>query len=160
VTKQKGILIGVGALVAILLGLYFNGNLDRTLYPVGLNLHECARNGFGATFCGKELDEYRARIERVKESVTHAKENLETSEREAGAKAREAAHESEQQQQLEATERRNKEMRQLIAKMTEERHIYESEPESSVAGATAKGTYEADRAQLQQLQIEQKNSAP
>jgi len=160
VTKQKGILIGVGVVVAILLGLYFNGNLDRTLYPVGLNFHECARNGLGATFCGTELDEYRAKIERVKESVTHTKENLETSEREAGAKAKEAARESEQQQNLEAAERRNKEMRQLIAKMTEERHIYESEPESSIAGATAKGTYEADRAQLQQLQVEQKNSAP
>jgi hypothetical protein len=160
VTKQKGILIGVGVVVAILLGLYFNGNLDRTLYPLRLNLHECARNGFGATFCGNELDEYRARIERVKESVTHTKENLETSEREAGAKAKEAARESEQQQNLEAAERRNKEMRQLIAKMNEEKRIYESEPESSVTGATAKGTYEADRAQLQQLQVEQKNSAP
>jgi uncharacterized membrane protein YhiD involved in acid resistance len=160
VTKRKSILLGIGVVVAILLGLYFNGNLDRTLYPVGLNFHECARNGFGATFCGKELDEYRARIERVKETVTHTKENLETSEREAGQKAKEAAHESEQQQQLEAAARRNKEMRQLVAKMTEERHIYESEPETSVAGATAKGTYEADRAQLQQLQVEQKNSAP
>ena len=159
-TKRKGITIVVGVAIAALLGLYFTGSLDRPLYSVGLNFHECARNGFGATFCGKELDEYRARIERVKESVTHTKENLETREREAGAKAREAAHESEQQQQLEAAERRNKEMRQLIAKMTEERHIYESEPESSIAGATAKGTYEADRAQLQQLQVEQKNSAP
>jgi hypothetical protein len=156
VTKQKGILLGVGVAVAILLGLYFHGNLDRTLYPVGLNFHECARNGFGATFCGNELDEYRAKVEQVKETTEHAKVSLEETER----KSRQESSEREQQQQLEAAERRNKEMRQLIAKMNEEKRIYESEPESSVAGATAKGTYEADRAQLQQLQVEQKNSAP
>ena len=80
----------------------------------------------------------------MKENVSHTKENLETSEREAGAKAKEAAHESEQQQKIEAAERRNKEMRQLISKMNEEKRIYESEPENSVTGATAKGTYEAD----------------
>ena len=62
--KRDGILIGAFLAVCLLLGLYLNGNLDRTLYPVGLNFHECARNGFGATFCGSELDEYRARIER------------------------------------------------------------------------------------------------
>lgn len=32
-TKQKGILLGVGVAVAILLGLYFHGNLDRTGVP-------------------------------------------------------------------------------------------------------------------------------
>ena len=150
-TKRKGILIGVGVAVAILLGLVLQRQSERTLYPVGLNFHECARNGFGATFCGNELDEYRAKFQRVKETTEHAKVSLEETER----KSRQENSEREQQQQLEAAERRNKEMRQLIAKMNEEKRIYESEPETSVAAATAKGTYEADRAQLQQLQVEQ-----
>src|ERR1039458_10392858 len=53
--------------VLALIGLYARGTFDHLLYNVGLNAHECARNGFGATFCGHELDEYRAKIERVKQ---------------------------------------------------------------------------------------------
>jgi hypothetical protein len=67
-TKKRGrtTLPLAAVIVAAFLGLYFHGNLDRVFYPVGLNFNECARNGLGATFCGKELDEYRARLERVK----------------------------------------------------------------------------------------------
>lgn len=38
------------------------GTFDRVLYNVGLNTQECARNAFGATFCGHELSEYRKRV--------------------------------------------------------------------------------------------------
>lgn len=62
------------AVVAVLavLGFYFSGRLDHALYGVGLNFNECARNGFGATFCGSELDEYRTRVQGVQERLREA----------------------------------------------------------------------------------------
>jgi len=54
----------VTALVLVLLiGGYVSGTFDHVLYNVGLNYKECARNGFGATFCGDELDQYRERVQ-------------------------------------------------------------------------------------------------
>jgi hypothetical protein len=88
----------VGVLVAAFLALYFHGNLDRVFYPVGLNFNECARNGLGATFCGKELDEYRARLERVKAEGEAAQ-----------AKIKEES--ARRQQESEAEERKNHETR-------------------------------------------------
>lgn len=56
--------IAVTALVLVLLiGGYVSGTFDHVLYNVGLNYKECARNGFGATFCGDELDQYRERVQ-------------------------------------------------------------------------------------------------
>jgi hypothetical protein len=157
VTKQKAILLGVGIALAVLLGLYFHGNLDRTLYPVGLNFRECARNGFGATFCGKELDEYRARLQRVKETTEHGKVSLEETER----KSHEEQASREQTQANEAHARalnqRTEREQQLAAKLKQERAIEEREPEGSVAYDIAKGEYEATRAEAQQLLVETKS---
>ncbi len=156
-TKRKGILLGIGVVVAILLGLYFNGNLDRTLYPVGLNFHECARNGFGATFCGNELDEYRAKVQRVKETTEHAKISLEENERkgheEQASRERNEAGEA----HARAVERRSEREQQLASKLKQERAIEEREPEGTVAYDLAKGEYEATRAEAQQLLIEAKS---
>jgi len=63
----RSILIVVA--VVALIGFYLHGTFDRVLYGVGLNFNECARNGFGATFCGKELDEYRERVQGVQERL-------------------------------------------------------------------------------------------
>lgn len=52
----------IGAVVGVVLFLYATGRLDHALYPVGLNLHECARNGYGAVFCGDELTHYRETV--------------------------------------------------------------------------------------------------
>jgi hypothetical protein len=52
----------VGAAIAVLLILYFTGRLDHALYPVGLNLNECGKNGFGSVYCGDELTEYRNNV--------------------------------------------------------------------------------------------------
>ncbi len=52
-------------LVLLLIVLWWHGTFDRLLVNVGLNAQPCGRNAFGATFCGKELAEYRARQERV-----------------------------------------------------------------------------------------------
>ncbi|HWF31179.1 MAG TPA: hypothetical protein VG188_01335 [Solirubrobacteraceae bacterium] len=49
----------------VFVGGYLSGTFDHVLYNVGLNYKECARNGFGATFCGSELDQYRERIQSV-----------------------------------------------------------------------------------------------
>lgn len=68
----------VGIIIAALAILYFTGHLDRPLYTVGLNYHECARNGLGATFCGKELDEYRARVQGITENANKVVREAET----------------------------------------------------------------------------------
>jgi hypothetical protein len=49
-------------LIALLIALWSRGTFDHTLVNVGLNAKECARNGFGATFCGDELDRYRRQV--------------------------------------------------------------------------------------------------
>jgi hypothetical protein len=74
----------LAAILAVLVlgGLYVHGTFDRTLSGVGLNFHKCARNGLGATFCGQELSEIRARLARVKIEEA-AREAERTKEREA-----------------------------------------------------------------------------
>lgn len=47
------------ACLVLLAALWLRGSMDHTLYGVGLNRHECARNGLGVTYCGAELDRYR-----------------------------------------------------------------------------------------------------
>lgn len=80
-----------GLAVAALVALYVHGNLDRPLYSVGLNFHECARNGLGATFCGSELDAYRARVQRVQESVARIKREGEETQQHIAQHAEERA---------------------------------------------------------------------
>lgn len=52
-------------LMVLLFGLYMNGNLDHTLFPLHMNKNECARNGYGAVFCGDELTQYRQNLDSV-----------------------------------------------------------------------------------------------
>jgi Protein of unknown function (DUF2510) len=67
----------VGAVVAVFLILYFTGRLDHALYPVGLNLNECAKNGYGSVYCGDELTEYRNNVvQPIDEAQTEAQESL------------------------------------------------------------------------------------
>jgi hypothetical protein len=137
-TKQKGIVIGVGLVVALLLGLYFNGNLDRTLYPVGLNFDECARNGFGATFCGSELDQYRAKVQRVKEAGEETQRKI-------------SALQTEGKQRQEALEQREAEERAARHRKLEEQVTPQkkAEAEASPNGSVARIEYESARQQLQ-----------
>ena len=60
--------IGVALILVIVFVLWRLGTFDHALYNVGLNAKECARNGYGATFCGKELDEYRERLRSIEGS--------------------------------------------------------------------------------------------
>jgi hypothetical protein len=43
-------------------GIWTNGTFDYALVNLHLNFNECARNGFGATFCGPDLEEYKDKI--------------------------------------------------------------------------------------------------
>ena len=67
-------------LVAFVIGIagayYATGRLDYALYPVGLNLHTCARNGFGATFCGSDLTAYDIRIRGVQQQLQQTQRTL------------------------------------------------------------------------------------
>lgn len=49
--------------VLIIVALWAAGVFDHALAGSGLNSHDCGRNGFGATFCGRELDEYKTNVE-------------------------------------------------------------------------------------------------
>lgn len=54
-------LLVVAAAVCALTVAWQVGTFDRVLHPVGLNVKECARNSYGATFCGEELEAQRGR---------------------------------------------------------------------------------------------------
>lgn len=70
---SRRIKLTLAAVAVIVAALYFTGRLDYTLYPVGLNWHGCARNGFGATFCGSDLTAYNTRLRDVQQQA-HAAE--------------------------------------------------------------------------------------
>jgi len=70
----------IAVVVAIVAALYLSGRLDHALYPVGLNFNTCARNGFGATFCGSELTEYQQRIQGVQRQVNSIEQSVTTAE--------------------------------------------------------------------------------
>ena len=61
--NMKAVVI-VAAIVAVLY-LWTTGMFDNALYKVHLNHDTCGMNGFGAVYCGKALNEYNARINKV-----------------------------------------------------------------------------------------------
>lgn len=148
---RRRTLILAGLAIAVLIGFYIHGSFDRALSGIGLNLHRCARNGLGATFCNKELTEYEERVERAKRAGEEAKTHIEGIEQ----KAKEEQHAGEQTRAAEAVERRTEQEHELARKMEREKAIIVAEPEGSYASDLAKDELEADRAQAQQLLIEQ-----
>lgn len=50
------------AIAIVLIVLWVSGSFDKALAPLGLNWGECATNGFGATFCGEELERYEENV--------------------------------------------------------------------------------------------------
>ena len=62
--------------VGIVVALYFTGRLDYALYNVGLNFHTCARNGFGATFCGGDLTAYENRVRGVQQNFQQTEQTI------------------------------------------------------------------------------------
>jgi hypothetical protein len=96
-------LVALVVLALVVLGaLYARGTFDRVLVNVGLNAKECGRNGFGATFCGQELVEYRERIAKGEREGKETGEKIERESREAEAKIqRELKADEENPQQAE-----------------------------------------------------------
>jgi hypothetical protein len=70
----------IGAIVVILAALYFSGRLDYALDNDGLNFQTCARNGFGATFCGADLTAYQNRISGVQQQIQQSQQSITQSE--------------------------------------------------------------------------------
>jgi len=83
--RNRGV---IGAVVAVLLLLYFRGTFDTALYPLGLNFQTCGKNGFGAVFCGDDLEAYE---KEVVQPARRAGRKLE----EIGQRAREVGREAE-----------------------------------------------------------------
>jgi Skp family chaperone for outer membrane proteins len=108
---KRGLAIAGALLIVAVVALYFHGNLDRPLYNIGLNYHECARNGLGASFCGKELDEYRERINKAKHEGEEKQHELEAEE----AKSKEEAQETEARIKVESEESQRKAERESNA---------------------------------------------
>lgn len=74
--------------VVVLVSLWARGTFDHLLLNVGLNAKECGRNGYGAVLCGKELDEYRSRLQVVEHAAQQSVEAEEEARRAAAAEAR------------------------------------------------------------------------
>ena len=142
-------LLGGVVIVIILVVLWSRGTFDRPLYSIGLNANECARNGFGATFCGKELDAYRAKVRAINAHFGEAKHELQAGRERSESEGRERESQAAEQRQEEVRAKR----RELEAKMAKEKAIYEREEAGTAASDLAKLEYESARAELQQLNI-------
>jgi hypothetical protein len=95
----------VAIVVVVLVSMWSRGTFDHVLVNVGLNAKECARNGFGATLCGKELDVYRERLQSIEQQATSEKQQAENEAREAQTAARHAEERAlTEQRQLESIE--------------------------------------------------------
>jgi hypothetical protein len=90
-------------LVLAIGGLYLSGRLDHLLYNVGLNYNQCARNGFGAVFCGKELTEYGERVSGAEREGKEAGAKIEHESQEAERQAQESIERSEREAQSHAS---------------------------------------------------------
>lgn len=89
--------------LVFLFAAWHAGTFDHALYNVGLNAKPCARNGFGAVFCGQELTEYDEHIaqgkregeaagRKIEEAGEKAQREGESIEREAQRHTEEAEH--------------------------------------------------------------------
>jgi Skp family chaperone for outer membrane proteins len=114
----QGFAVLATAVLVVLVYFYAFGAFDRQLSGIGLNVHECARNGLGQTYCGKELDEVRARISSIKQSSEEADskakeegEELERRSREEETKAQEdlKREEAKSQEELSRAEAKSQE---------------------------------------------------
>jgi hypothetical protein len=64
----------IGFFVFTLAAGWNAGTFDHVLVNVGLNAKPCARNGFGAVFCGKELEERRAQQQQSESEAAKLKQ--------------------------------------------------------------------------------------
>jgi len=62
--------IVIVAIFCVLLFAWTRGTFDNFLWRVHLNYTTCGTNGFGATFCGKDLERYQQRLQNAGIKVT------------------------------------------------------------------------------------------
>jgi hypothetical protein len=60
--RENGKAIILTSVVLLLAFAWTRGTFDNFLWRVHLNYTDCAQNGFGATFCGDQLREYKERF--------------------------------------------------------------------------------------------------
>lgn len=65
--QRRGPRVWIALLAIVLFFGWKAGTFDHALVNVGLNAKPCARNGFGATFCGQELEERQAAQRQAKQ---------------------------------------------------------------------------------------------
>ena len=58
------------AVVLFVLFAWSRGTFDNFLWRVHLNYTTCGTNGFGATFCGKDLERYQQRLRNAGIKIT------------------------------------------------------------------------------------------
>lgn len=85
-SSRRGWVIAVVIILAIV--GWRAGTFDKALVNVGLNAKPCATNGFGATFCGDDLDAYR---DQVVEPLQRAQDELDDAAIEAQRQYNDAA---------------------------------------------------------------------
>ncbi len=82
--------------------LYGSGRMDQALYKVGLNLHDCGQNAFGAVYCGQALTDYNNSVDAAQQKAAQELQQLQQQSEAAAAQAQ--ADAQAQEQQLQAQE--------------------------------------------------------
>lgn len=87
--RSKSLWLLIVLVFVVLFLAWRAGTFDHVLVNVGLNAKPCARNGFGATFCGKELEERVAAQEQAKQEGEAAEHKVQEAAEEAKREASE-----------------------------------------------------------------------
>jgi hypothetical protein len=75
--RNKGKWLAATVVFLALFALWRFGTFDHALANWGLNAKPCARNGLGATFCGKELEERQQQQRTLESERQHREARLE-----------------------------------------------------------------------------------
>ncbi|MFI4977732.1 MAG: hypothetical protein ACHQC8_03505 [Solirubrobacterales bacterium] len=110
-----GLAVLATAILTILIYFYAFGAFDKQLAGIGLNVHECARNGLGQTFCGKELTEQRERQSELKKSTEESAAKAKQEQEQSEAKSKE------EQQRLEAKSKEEQQRLEQQARAQQQR---------------------------------------
>jgi Skp family chaperone for outer membrane proteins len=106
------------AILVVLIYFYALGAFDKPLSSIGLNVHECARNGLGQTFCGKELTEQRERVNSIKQSTEESQKKLEESE--AKSKEEAARQQAKSEEEIKAQQAKSEQEAKALQQRSEE----------------------------------------
>ena len=130
------------AILVVLVYFYAFGTFDKPLSSIGLNVHECARNGLGQTFCGQL-------------NLTNTGRKLNGSNRNL-SRLRKRPNENRRKPNRKRAKKKRRRRRTNAANLNPRwplrRQSFRENPKAHAADL-ARDEYESDRAQLQQLGI-------